>query len=223
VQIGKGADFIKVYADYRWGTHQEARPTFSLEELQKLVSAVQSSGRVVVAHSSTPEGMRRAATAGVRTIEHGDGGTAEVFALMKEKDVGYCPTLAASESVEQYRGWKKGTDPEPDHIKEKKKSFSLALQSGVKICMGGDVGVFTHGENWREMELMVEYGMKPLDVLRSTTSINADMFDMGDKIGRIKTGLLADLIAVEGDPSTDIHVLRKVNWVMKDGVIYTVH
>jgi len=223
VQIGKGADFIKVYADYRWGTHQEARPTFSLEELQKLVSAVQSSGRVVVAHSSTPEGMRRAATAGVRTIEHGDGGTAEVFALMKEKDVGYCPTLAASESVEQYRGWKKGTDPEPDHIKEKKKSFSLALQSGVKICMGGDVGVFTHGENWREMELMVEYGMKPLDVLRSATSINADMFDMGDKIGRIKTGLLADLIAVEGDPSTDIHVLRKVNWVMKDGVIYTVH
>jgi len=217
VQIGKGADFIKVYADYRWGLNHEALPTFSLEELQKLVNAVQSSGRVVVAHASTPEGMRRAAAAGVRTIEHGDQGTAEIFSLMKEKGIGYCPTLAASEFYEQYAGWKKGSQPEPDHIKEKKKSFSLALQSGVKICMGGDVGVFTHGENWREMELMVEYGMKPIDVLRSATSINADMFNMGNKIGRIKKGLLADLVAVDGDPSSDIKVLRKVDWVMKDG------
>lgn len=86
--------------------------------------------------------------------------------------------------------------------------------------MGGDVGVFAHGDNAREMELMVEYGMKPVDVLRSATSVNADVFGYADKIGRIKKGLLADLIAVESDPSTEIKNTRKIKFVMKDGVIY---
>jgi imidazolonepropionase-like amidohydrolase len=164
--------------------------------------------------------MRRAVNAGITTIEHGDYGTEEVFKLMKEKGVALCPTLAAGEAVEQYRGWKKGTDPEPARISNKKKTFGLALKAGVTICMGGDVGVFAHGDNAREMELMVEYGMNPVEVLRSATSVNADTFGYADKIGRIKKDLYADLIAVEGDPSVDIKNIRKIKLVMKDGRIY---
>jgi imidazolonepropionase-like amidohydrolase len=218
-QIGHGADLIKVYADYRYGPNGEAQPTFSELELGWLIENIKSSGRKVVAHASTPEGMKRAANTGVSTIEHGDKGTEEVFKLMKEKNVALCPTLSAGESILQYDGWKKGKDPEPQRITDKKKSFALALKTGVKICMGGDVGVFAHGDNAKEMELMVEYGMKPIDVLKSATSVNADIFGYADKIGRIKPGLFADLIAVETDPSTNINSIRNIKLVMKDGQI----
>jgi imidazolonepropionase-like amidohydrolase len=134
--------------------------------------------------------------------------------------VAFCPTLAAGDAYAQYDGWKKGIDPEPPGITNKRKTFQLALQFGVTICMGGDVGVYTHGDNAREMEMMVDYGMKPIDVLRSSTSINSDVFGYADKIGRIKKDLFADIIAVEGDPSSDIKNIRKVKLVMKDGVIY---
>jgi len=219
-QIGHGADLIKVYADYRYGPNGEAKATFSQIELQSAVDIASSSGRKVVAHASTAEGMKRAINAGMSTIEHGDGGTPELFKLMKEKNVALCPTLAAGDAIQQYRGWKKGIDPEPQSITNKKKSFQLALQSGVTICMGGDVGVFSHGDNAREMELMVEYGMKPIDVLKSATSINADVFGYGEQIGRIKKDLFADLIAVDGDPSIDIKNIKKIKLVTKDGVIY---
>lgn len=217
-QIGHGADFIKMYADYHSlnGTY----PTFTQLELEWAVATTSNSGRKVVAHATSPEGMKRAVNAGISTIEHGDNGTEEVFKLMKEKNVPLCPTLAASEAYEMYSGWRKGIDPDPQRIIDKKKSFSLALKVGVTICMGGDVGVFAHGDNAREMELMVDYGMKPFDVLRSATSINADAFGYGNKIGRIKKGLMADIIAVEGDPSADIKNIRKVKLVMKGGVIY---
>jgi imidazolonepropionase-like amidohydrolase len=219
-QIGHGADLIKVYADYRYGPNEEAMPTFSELELGWIVGNTVSSGRKVAAHASTAEGMKRAINAGVSTIEHGDGGTEEVFKLMKEKNVALCPTLAAGNAIQQYRGWKKATDPEPQSIINKRKSFQLALKVGVTICMGGDVGVFTHGDNAREMELMAEYGMKPIDVLRSATSVNADVFGYADKIGRIKKDLFADMIAVEGDPSADIKNIRKIKLVIKDGVFY---
>lgn len=219
-QIGHGADVIKVYADYRYGPHGETQPTFSDIELGWLVGITISSGRKAVAHASSPEGMKRAVNSGVATIEHGDNGTPEVFKLMKEKNVALCPTLAAGDAIEQYRGWKKGTDPEPERISNKKKTFQQALDAGVTICMGGDVGVFTHGDNAREMELMVEYGMKPLEVLKSSTSVNADVFGYAGKIGRIKKGLFADIIAVEGDPTADIKNIRKLKLVMKNGVIY---
>jgi len=219
-QISKGADIIKIYADYRWGRDGEARPTFTQDEIATAVNIAKSSNREVVVHSSTAEGMLRSINAGVSTIEHGDNGTEEVFKLMKEKKVALCPTLAATEATQQYKGWKKGIDPDNDRIAAHKKSFKLALQSGVTICMGGDVGVFTHGDNAREMELMNEYGMPAIDVLKSATSVNADVFDYGDKIGRIKKGLLADMIAVEGDPSKDIKDIRKIKLVIKDGVIY---
>ena len=219
-QIGKGADLIKVYADYRWGANKKSAPTFTVDELRKAVEVAESSGRPVVVHATTAEGMRRAILAGVSTIEHGDGGTAEVFALMKEKGVALCPTLAAGDAIEQYGGWKKGVDPEPDQIKKKRQNFAAALASGVTICMGGDVGVYTHGDNAREMEAMVDYGMKALDVLRSATSVNADVFRISGEVGRVRPGLLADLLVIEGDPLQNISRVRKIKWVMKEGIMY---
>lgn len=219
-QISKGADVIKIYADYRWGKNGEALPTFTTDAIALAVSIAKSGGREVVVHATTPEGMRRGIMAGVSTIEHGDDGTVEIFKLMKEKNVALCPTLAAGSALFEYAGWKKGTDAEPAAIAAKRKSFQNALQAGVTICMGGDVGVFTHGDNAREMELMAEYGMKNIDVLRSATSMNADVFGYGNKTGRIKKGLLADIIAVRGNPAEDIKSVRKVVFVMKDGKVY---
>ena len=219
-QIRKGADVIKLYADYGWGNDEQPMPTFSIEQIALATNIAKSSGRKTVAHATTKEGMRRAIMGGVSTIEHGNYGDDEIFKLMKEKGVAFCPTLAAYEATQQYKGWKKGIDPEPLQITEKKKSFQLALKNGVTICMGGDVGVFPHGDNVREMELMVEYGMKPFDVLKSATSVNADVFGYANKTGRIKKGLLADIIMADGDPSIDISALRKIVFVMKDGKIY---
>lgn len=215
-QIGKGADVIKVYADYRWGPFGQAMPTFTIAELEQIVAIANSSGRPVVAHAATAEGMRRATLAGVQTIEHGDGGTAEVFKLMKEKGVALCPTLAAGDAISQYRGWKKGSDPDPDRIVKKKASFKLALDQGVPIVAGGDVGVYPHGDNVREWEMMVEYGMSTMDVLKNITSDNAALLSL-DKLGELKIGALADIIAVDGDPSQDISALRNVVFVMKNG------
>ena len=219
-QIGKGADLIKVYADYRWGLNNRAEPTFTVEELKKVVEVAASSGREVAVHTSTTEGMRRAIEAGVSTIEHGDGGTPELFAAMKAKGIALCPTLAAGDAIAQYGGWRKGIDPEPERIREKRENFRQALASGVTICMGGDVGVYAHGDNAREMEAMADYGMKPLDVLRSATSVNADVFGISNRVGRIRPGLLADILVVGGDPSANISQVRKVRWVMKEGILY---
>lgn len=219
-QIGRGADWVKVYADYRWGPNGEARPTFTLEELTRLVEVARSSGRAVVAHASTPEGMRRATLAGVATIEHGDNGTAEVFKLMAERGVALCPTIAAGDAILQYRGWRRGTDADPPRIRDKRASVKMALAAGVTICVGGDVGVFPHGDNVREAELMVEYGMTPLDVARAATSVNARLFHLDDRLGTVKSGLLADLIAVDGDPTRDVGALRRVRFVMQGGMVH---
>ncbi|PIB29192.1 amidohydrolase [Maribacter sp. 4U21] len=218
-QMGNGADFIKIYADYRWTSGAISQPTFLQEEIDAMVATATSAGKYVVAHASTPEGIKRAINGGVETIEHGDGATLELFKLMKEKGIGFCPTLAAGDAIAQYRGWKKGKEPEPERIKKKRSSFKLALESGVAIVFGGDVGVFTHGQNYREMELLVDYGMKPMAVLTSATSQNARMFHL-NKLGSLKKGYWADIIAVKGDPLQDISRMKDVVFVMKDGVVY---
>lgn len=218
-QIGKGADLVKVYADYRWGAHGEAAPTFSIEELKLIVETAKSSGRPTVAHASTKEGMRRATLAGVETIEHGDQGDDEIFKLMKEKGIAFCPTLAAGDAIMQYNGWKKGTDPEPKRITEKKSSFNSALKSGVTLVAGGDVGVYAHGTNALELELMADYGMNTIEILKSVTSVNARVFHLNN-LGEIKSGFLADLVAVKGNPVKDISDLGKATFVMKNGIIY---
>lgn len=219
-QIGNGADVIKVYADYRWGAEATAAPTFTLEELKTIVAVSTSSGRKTVAHASTEEGMRRAVLAGVSTIEHGDKGTEAIFDLMVQNHVAYCPTLSASLATSEYDGWKPGSLPEPVKIANKRKSFAIALKKGVTICMGGDVGVFAHGDNAREMEAMVAFGMQPLEVLKSATSVNADVFGYGNRIGRLWKGLLADMVAVKGNPVIDIAAVKHPVLVMKDGRVY---
>ncbi|HSU89241.1 MAG TPA: amidohydrolase family protein [Terriglobia bacterium] len=206
-QIGKGADWIKVYADYSWGPTGDAQPTFSLDELKLAVETAKSSGRAVAAHASTPEGMRRAALAGVETIEHGDGGTPEVFRLMKEHNVALCPTLTTSITIAR-------------DLTRKRSSFKAALDAGVTIASGSDVGVFTHGDNGRELEALVDFGVSPINALRSATSIDARVLHMENRIGRVKDGLLADLIAIDGDPTRDISAVRRVRFVMKGGAIF---
>ena len=218
-QIGHGADVVKIYVDYRWGLNETAQPTFTENELKTAVDVAKSSGRIVAVHSGTEEGMRRAIAAGVTTIEHGDGGTPELFKMMKDKGIALCPTISATEAIATYHGWKKGIDPEPAGVKRKHTIFTEALKAGVTICMGGDVGVFPHGDNAREMILMAEYGMKPIDVLRSATSVNAAVFGLSD-LGNIKAGYLADLVGVNGDPAENIQTVKQVTLVMKDGVIY---
>ena len=217
-QIGRGADWIKVYADFGWGPGGELRPTFTQQELDLLVWTARGAGRPVAAHAMTAEGMRRAVRAGVETIEHGDHGTAEVFRLMRGRGVALCPTLAAGEAYATYfDGWVKGRDAPTPALAAKRASFRAALDAGVPICFGGDVGVYRHGDNVRELELMVEYGMSPLAALRAATSGNAKIFHLESRVGRIAPGLLADLVAVEGDPTREIAALRRVRLVLKGG------
>jgi imidazolonepropionase-like amidohydrolase len=218
-QIGRGADWIKVYAD-SWDPRKGGAPSFSEAELKLLVETARSARVPVAAHAMTKEGLRRAVVAGVETIEHGWGGDVEVFRLMADRGAGLCPTLATAEATSRYAGWRPGQDPEPVAMRSARESFRQALEAGVTIVNGSDIGVFPHGEGAREIELLVEYGMKPPAALRSATSVAAKALHLDDRLGTVKPGLLADLVVVEGDPLSDVKALRKVRLVMKGGTLY---
>lgn len=218
-QIGGGADWVKVYADYRWGPDGEARPTFSVDELKLIVETARSSGRPVVAHAATDEGMRRAVEAGAQTIEHGDAGSLETYRLMARRGVAICPTLGAVEAISRYQGWDGAEETAPARIKTKREQMARILRAGAPLCNGSDVGVFDHGDNAWELELLVEYGVTPLAALQAATSGNARMLHLENEIGRVAPGFIADLVAAPGDPSEDISTLRDVRFVMQGGEI----
>jgi imidazolonepropionase-like amidohydrolase len=217
-QVAGGADIVKFYADYHWGKGEPSRPTLSQAELNAGVAAAHDAGRLVAVHATTAEGMRRAILAGADTIEHGYGGTADVFKLMHDRGVALCPTLAASEAYARYFEHWNGQEPAPESVQENRRSFKLAMKASVPICMGGDVGVYTHGQNWLEMDAMQRAGMPAAQVLIAATSGNARIFHLTDR-GAIRVGLLADLVAVDGDPTREITAVRRIRLVMKGGQI----
>lgn len=215
-QIAAGADWIKVYADYRRRPGDTSTPTFSQEELNAVVDEARSAGLPVASHAVTDEAIRRSVLAGVATIEHGTDASKAVLTLMREHNVVLCPTLAASEAVARYAGWTPGM---PDHprIAASKAMFDRALESGVTIACGSDVGVFAHGDNARELELMVEYGMSTTRALQAATSTAADVVGWSSELGRLTKEYVADVVVLGGDPLENISNVRNPLVVIKGG------
>ncbi|MDE2462306.1 MAG: amidohydrolase family protein [Alphaproteobacteria bacterium] len=220
-QASYGADWIKLYADYRVGPHGETQPTFSQEELHAAIACAHDLGRPVAVHATSDEAMRRAIEAGCDTIEHGYDGRRETFALMARSGCAFLPTLTARDAISSYRHGHPEDDPHSDEMRLAAHAFRMAVEEGVLIGCGSDVGVFAHGTNYRELEWMVRLGLSPHEVLMSATAINARILRCESSFGRLAPGLCADLVAVDGDPLSNIAAMRRIDLVMKDGVIYS--
>ncbi len=223
----EGADFIKITAT--GGVLSVAKsgqnPQFSQEELEAIVNTASDYGFHVAAHAHGAEGMKRAIRAGVLSIEHGTLMDDEVIALMKEHGTYYVPTIlagdfvAAKAEVDGY--FPEVVRPKAAAIGPKiKDTFGRAYRAGVKIAFGTDSGVSPHGENGREFALMVEAGMPAMEAIQAATMTAAELLQIDDRLGSVEVGKIADLIAVDGDPLSDISTLEQVKFVMKEGRVY---
>lgn len=222
-----GADLIKITAT--GGVLSVAKDGqgahFQEEEVKAIVDAASDLGFHVAAHAHGDEGMRRAVANGVKTIEHGTYMSDATMDLMIQKDAYLVPTITAGMEVAENA---KKPGYYPKIVAEKARvigpkiqgTFARAYKRGVPIAFGTDAGVFKHGENAREFTYMVEAGMPAMEAIICATSNNADLLGMGDELGTIKAGYLADIVAVPGNPLEDIEVMKQVNFVMKEGKIY---
>lgn len=221
-QTGHGADWIKVYVDrsyYVEGGVLKDIPTFTPEELAAIVDEAHREHHKVAAHAMALYGVHNAVTAGVDSIEHGDYIAPEDMAVMKQKGIWYVPTMFVGEYVAHGRA-QAGAPVWEQMVNINGDTFKRAMQDGIKIAFGTDVGGFDWSINpAKEFEVRVKWGQSPAAAIRSATIEAATLLDMQDRIGSIEAGKLADIIAVAGDPLADITALEKVNFVMKDGVV----
>lgn len=220
-QAARGADWIKIYGDYRVGPGGSTVPTFTPAELKALVDTAHQLGRPVAVHAASDAGVRMAVDAGVDSVEHGYGASAATFRLIKQHGIAYEPTLTAVESTAEYfEHYVPGRSEPTERMREAERAFRTALKLGVMIGNGSDVGVFRHGDNWREPAAMVAYGMTPAQALHAATDVAAKILRQSRHLGRIATGMHADLAAFAGAPDRQIDALQHPVFVMKNGLPY---
>jgi imidazolonepropionase-like amidohydrolase len=222
-QVKFGADWIKYYSDRGYYIKDGALHSlvnFTDEEAKALVDESHRLGRKVAAHCMGREGILAALRAGVDTIEHGDGFDDETLDMVKQRGLYWCPTIYVGVFVAEGRA-KEGNPIWITMRDMKKKVFAKALQKGVKISFGTDVGGFSWTENEaKEFGYMVRYGMTPMQAIQSATKAAAQLLDQEANLGSIEAGKFADIVAVDGDPISDITELERVKFVMKGGVVY---
>ena len=222
-QISYGADWIKVYADRSYyrdtGGALRSIPNFTDEELKAIGDETRVSRKKLAAHAVTRDGILPAIQAGAASIEHGFAMDDECIALMVKKGVAWCPTIYVNVWVAEGRA-AEGNPINKALAEIQPVVFARAHKAGVKIVFGTDAGGFAWTENEaKEFTYMVKWGMTPMEAIRSATSAAAELLDMKGKLGEIRAGALADIVAVEGDPLQDIALLQQVKFVMKDGLV----